>query len=103
MSRRSFATSIISFSLLAPPSHATPLFQTVPIPKQPLGWQLATPSAKIEVKLFYDLLCPDSKDAQTIIDLLLKEPFAGDPGTTFRENLDIKVIPFVLPYHLHSY
>jgi hypothetical protein len=54
------------------------------------------------LRLFYDLLCPDSRaDHYYIKDILaMASPVEGK---TYNDLLDIKVAPFVLPYHLHSF
>ena len=66
------------------------------------GWQLGTKGAQVELKVFVDLLCPGSQQAnENLLSLL---PLQSDiEGKTYNELLDIKMTAFVLPYHLHSY
>ena len=87
-----------SYLALIGATHANnvPIMKTVP------GYQLATQGSDIEVRVFYDLLCPDSRDAHAVWASLLTEPSPIE-GMTYQEWLSLKVTPFVLPYHLHSF
>ena len=75
---------------------------SVPIMHQIPGYQLGTKSSNIEVRLFYDWLCPDSANDHYIWQELLPQPSPVD-GLTYEEYLNVRVSPFVLPYHLHSF
>ena len=73
-----------------------------PIKAMTPGYRQGTPGAPVEIKLFYDMLCPDSQDAHTVWKSLLpkQSPVAGK---TYEQLVDIKVTAFVLPYHVHSF
>ena len=63
---------------------------------------MGTAGADLKVRVFYDLLCPDSRAAYyKWKDLLPKESKVA--GKTYGDLVDIHVLPYVLPYHLHSY
>ena len=56
----------------------------------------------LEVRLFYDLLCPASKASHyNVKEFLAKSP-AGSKKT-YAELMSVKITPIVLPYHLHSF
>ena len=40
--------------------NSTPIQPTLP------GWQLGTKGAEVEIRVFYDMLCPDSRDAHYV-------------------------------------
>ena len=42
-----------------------PIMPTLP------GWKLGTEGAQIDLRLFYDLMCPDSRDAHYALKTLL--------------------------------
>jgi len=66
------------------------------------GWTLGTRGAQVEIRVFYDLLCPASKAAHYMMkDLLSQESHIK--GKKYSDIVDFKVSPFVLPYHAHSY
>ena len=73
-----------------------------PVQKHLPGWQLGTPGAKVDIRVFYDLLCPDSKAAHYVWKDLFKEE-SPVKGVTYNELVDMKVTAFVLPYHAHSF
>ena len=66
------------------------------------GWQVATHGAQIDIRMFYDLFCPDSRDTHYALkDLMTQQsPVAGK---TYKDIMDMRVSPYVLPYHLHSF
>ena len=66
------------------------------------GWQLGTKGAEVEVRVFYDLECPDSLDAHNVWKQLLTEPSPIE-GQTYHDFVSLIVNPFVLPYHVHSF
>lgn len=77
-------------------SNSVPIQSTVP------GWQIGTKGADIEFRIFYDLLCPASKaDHENLVALLKKA--SPIEGKTYNDLLNVKITPFVLPYHLHGY
>ena len=77
-------------------ANSVPIMPTMP------GWELGTKGAQVEIRAFYDMLCPDSKANHYIWKTLLpKESII--PGKKWSDIIDMKVTPFVLPYHLHSY
>ena len=88
------ATTLGAVSALAP--NPVPVMPTLP------GWKLGTVGAPIDIRLFYDVFCPDSLDAHNVFVTLLKAP-SPVAGKTYQDLLDIRVTPFVLPYHLHSF
>ena len=75
-----------------------------PVPIMPTlpGWRQGSLDGQIDVRVFYDLFCPDSMDAHYVWKDLLKEksPVAGK---TYGDIVDMRVTPFVLPYHVHSF
>ena len=83
---------------------ATSALEPNPVPVMPTlpGWKLGTEGAQIDVRLFYDLFCPDSLATHNVIKQLLpsQSPVAGK---SYSDILDIRVSPYVLPYHLHSF
>ena len=74
---------------------------SVPIESRVPGWQQGTHGGAVELRVFYDLLCPDSLKTYNDLKALMNQTSANGPS--YKELLDIKVTPFVLPYHLHSY
>ena len=44
-----------------------------PVPIMPTlpGWKLGTQGAQIDLRLFYDLMCPDSRDAHYALKTLM--------------------------------
>ena len=67
------------------------------------GWQLGTNGAPLKIRLFYDLLCPDSKaDHYNWKKLFTMSPIPNS-GKTYHDLVDMEVVPFVLPYHDHSF
>ena len=74
----------------------------VPIPTHTPGWQIGNPVADIEIRFFYDLLCPASKASHYQFKPVL-DMDSTFPGKKWRDVLNVKVTPVVLPYHLHSY
>ena len=73
-----------------------PIMSTLP------GWRKGTQGADIDVRFFYDMFCPDSKANHYVMKALLPKA-SPIKGKTYNDLLDIKVSPFVLPYHLHSF
>ena len=90
------STIIAALALFSNQVEAAPIQRTTP------GWQLGTHGAEVEIRVFLDLLCPDSRDAYAVFKQLLPKdsPVAGK---TYSDLIDLKVTAFVLPYHLHSY
>ena len=74
----------------------------VPIPTHTPGWQIGNPNADIEIRFFYDLLCPGSKASHYQFKTVL-EMDSTTPGKKWKDVLNVKVTPIVLPYHLHAY
>ena len=66
------------------------------------GWQLGTNGAPLKIRLFYDLLCPDSKADHYAWQKLFAMP-SPIPGKTYHDIVDMEVVAFVLPYHDHSF
>eukprot|EP00927_Polykrikos_kofoidii_P067899 TRINITY_DN63320_c0_g1_i1.p1 TRINITY_DN63320_c0_g1~~TRINITY_DN63320_c0_g1_i1.p1 ORF type:complete len:253 (-),score=35.96 TRINITY_DN63320_c0_g1_i1:81-773(-) len=75
---------------------------SVPIPSAVPGWQLGTKGAPLQIRLFYDLTCPDCKAAHYVWKSLLTTASPVE-GRTYSDFVDMKVTAFALPYHLHSY
>ena len=74
----------------------------VPImPKLP-GWRKGTPGAKLDIRFFYDLFCPDSMANHYLMKTVLAAS-SEIMGKTYGDLVDITISPFVLPYHLHSW
>ena len=73
-------------------SNSVPISSTVP------GWQAGTKGAPVQMRVFYDLLCPDSKAAYyQWKELFPKESHIS--GMKYSDLIDMKITPFVLPYH----
>ena len=51
----------------------------VPIPQRTAGWNLGTHGAEVQLRVFVDLLCPDSSKTHTDLEILmaLKSPVPG--------------------------
>ena len=81
---------------LASAGNPVPVMPTLP------GWRLGTPGGEIDVRVFYDLLCPDSMDAHYVWKDLLNKASPIN-GKTYGDVVDMRVTPFVLPYHVHSF
>ena len=81
---------------------ATLVPNNVPVQSTMPGWHLGTKGADLEVRLFYDVFCPDSRDSHYVWKELLEEdsPVAGKK---YKEIIDMQITTFVLPYHLHSF
>ena len=76
-------------------SAGAPIMPTTP------GWQLGNSTAPLEVRVFYDILCPDSMDAHNVWKSLLSTHYIGNQ--LYGDIINLKVTPFVLPYHVHSF
>ena len=87
---------------LAALGYTMAISNNVPIIKSVPGYQLGTKGSDVEVRVFYDLLCPDSKDAHDVWKELLPQASPIE-GQSYEEFLSLKVTPFVLPYHLYSF
>lgn len=55
-----------------------------------------------EIKIFFDLLCPDSRDAERVLQEFIDTP-VDSRGFTYVSRVTVRVTPFVLPYHTFSY
>lgn len=72
----------------------------VPVPARPEGFYYAneggeSPSAKVQLTIFIDLLCPDSRDAWPV----MKEVTSHYNRT----DVALRVILFPLPYHHNAF
>ena len=56
----------------------------------------------VRIRLFTDALCPDSYAAYKNLKELLTED-SKVAGKKYSDLVELRIIPFVLPYHLHSY
>ena len=77
-------------------SNPVPIETTLP------GWSLGNPNGQVEVRIFYDMLCPDSKQAHYSWKQLWSMP-SPVQGKKYSDLVNMKVTPYVLPYHLHSF
>ena len=66
------------------------------------GWELGNTHGPVEILLFYDPLCPDSRDAHHILKRMLPHP-SPVPGKTYGDLVSLKMNSFVLPFHLHAW
>ena len=67
------------------------------------GWTMNPGnSGAVEVRVFFDLLCPDSMAGYYLWKMMLPKQSPVE-GMTYNDLVEIKIIPYVLPYHLHSY
>ena len=75
-----------------------------PVPVMPTlpGWRVGSPDGEIDVRVFYDLFCPDSRDAHYVWKDVLSQQ-APVKGKTYGDLVNMRVTPFVLPYHVHSF
>ena len=73
-----------------------------PVQNRLPGWHLGTNGGQVDIRIFYDLLCPDSKDAHYVWKGLLDEE-SPVPGKTYSQLLDMKITAWPLPYHAHTY
>ena len=87
---------LLALGLVQATSNSVPIMSTVP------GYQLGTKGSEVEVRVFYDLLCPDSRDAHVVWHDLLPQASPVD-GKTYEEFISLEITPFVLPYHLNSF
>ena len=63
---------------------------------------MGTNGGEISVRLFVDVLCPDSLATYNQWkDLLLEDSPVF--GKTYGELVDLRFTPFVLPWHIHGY
>ena len=77
---------------------------SVPIMANLPGWQIGTKKGNnLEVRLFYDLLCPYSRDHHTNMLQFLDEFIANETSPKYGDVMSVKITPIVLPYHLHSF
>ena len=74
------------------------------MPTQP-GWQIGTVGgngSNIEVRMFYDLLCPASRSHHQFL-LQFLDTSIPNSSRKYRDVMSFKITPVVLPYHLHSF
>ena len=81
---------------------ATVLSNSVPIEATLPGWPLGSPSGQIDVRMFYDVTCPDSRDTHYIWKKMFDEPSPIE-GKKYSDIIKMRVSPVVLPYHIHSF
>ena len=75
---------------------------SVPIENKLPAWQLGNPQGEVDINIFYDVLCPDSRDTHATWEKLFKED-SPVSGKTYGDLVNMRVTPYVLPYHLHSF
>ena len=70
---KSIALTTSALFLSGTDANSVPIYSKLP------GWNVATKGSDIDVKMYYDLLCPDSRDTQHMWwDLLKKDsPIKG--------------------------
>ena len=79
-------------------SNSVPLLPTRP------GWHLGNPNGTIELRLLYDLFCPDSMASHYTWKTLFEKDVQVDGHTMkWKDVVNMSVTPFVLPYHMHSF
>ena len=66
------------------------------------GWVMEGTTGKIEVRLFVDLLCSDSKNAHEVWKELLEKDSPKE-GKKYKDLITLRITPFPLPYKVHSY
>ena len=66
-------TTIAAALLGSAASNSVPVMNHLP------GWQQGSSDGQVEIRVFYDMLCPDSKDADAVWKTLLPQasPVAG--------------------------
>ena len=74
----------------------------VPIEPHLPGWHLGTTGAQVQIRMFYDMLCPLSKKAHYAWKSLLPKQ-SPIPNKTYADIVDVHVSPIPWPWHLHSY
>mmetsp|Transcript_32481 Transcript_32481/g.49702 ORF Transcript_32481/g.49702 Transcript_32481/m.49702 type:complete len:223 (-) Transcript_32481:18-686(-) len=74
----------------------------IPILAKLPAWQRGNPEGELDIQVFYDPLCPGSRDASRSWDAIAdkESPVAGK---TYAELANFRVSLSVLPYHLHAY
>ena len=76
-------------------SNSVPIFGTYP------GWVQGGNLANIELEIFFDYLCWDSKTYYPLVKAALDTPVEGD--TTWMDAVTLKLSSFPLDYHIHSW
>lgn len=91
-------TAAVAALMLASPvaSNSVPISPTTP------GWKMGTTGAPIKMNIFYDLLCPDSRDAYYLWNKIFPQE-SHVSGQKYSDLIDMTVSAFVLPYHGHSW
>ena len=75
---------------------------SVPITPTLPGWTLGNPLGSVDVRIWYELLCPDAQ----ITHYQWQQLFEMDspiPGKKYKEIINMRVIPTVLAFHVHAF
>ena len=90
-------TQAINLAVLAgvTSANSVPIFGTYP------GWVQGGGKANVEVEIFFDYLCADSKANYPIVEAMLNEEIA--PGLSVFDGITLKLSSFPLDYHIHSW
>lgn len=89
-------------SMFAPSVDGAVPANRIPITGNLPGWSKGTPGAPIQITVWYDLLCPASKNDHYVMKELL-DMDSHIEGKKYSDLIDMQVTPFVLPYHLRSW
>ena len=76
-------------------ANSVPIFGTYP------GWIQGGGKTNIEIEIFFDYLCADSKANYPIVKQMLQTPVDSDE--TVLDNVTLKLSSFPLDYHVHSW
>ena len=87
-------TFVLGMLVAAASANSIPIYGTYP------GWVEGQDKKGIEIEVFYDLLCSDSKAANPVVEEMLKTKWLD--GTVF-DQVSIAYTPFPLPYHNHTW
>lgn len=87
------ATAALIASVAA--ANSVPIFGTYP------GWVQGGNEANIEVEIFMDYLCADSKANYPLVKAAMETEI--ESGFTVLDAITLKVSSFPLDYHLHSW
>ena len=76
------------------------LANSIPISGSYPGWVEGANALGIEVEVFYDLLCSDSKAANPTVEQMLETQWLD--GKVI-DQISIAYTPFPLPFHNHTW
>ena len=91
-----FKTALASAALIGlAAANSVPIYGTYP------GWIQGGNLANIEVEIFIDYLCSDSKNVYPAVKEAMETEV--EEGITLLDAISLKVSSFPLDYHVHSW